>query len=158
LAARSTAAAFEAIGARTLRFRPADKRLYHASMIAASNFLCTLDALALDLAEAGGLTVEQALPLIATLQSGALGTIAERGPARALTGPIERGDAATCATLVEQVKAYGATDPAFRARVEPLLMALGRATIQLARRKHDDDREDGADLAAVEAVFAEPQG
>lgn len=150
--------AFEAIGARTLRFRPANKRLYHASMIAASNFLCTLDALALDLAEAGGLSAEQALSLIATLQSGALGTIAEQGPARALTGPIERGDSATCATLVEQVKAHGATDESFRTRVEPLLMALGRATVQLARRKQGEDRADRADLAAVEAVFAEPHG
>ncbi len=147
--------AFEAMGARTLRFQPDNKRLYHASMIAASNFLCTLDALALDLAEAAGLSAEQALPLIATLQSGALGTIAEQGPIRALTGPIERGDSATCATLVEQVRAHGASDEAFRARVEPLLMALGRATIELARRKHLREPADGPDLAAVETAFAE---
>ncbi|MBY6205790.1 DUF2520 domain-containing protein [Halomonas denitrificans] len=147
--------AFEAIGARTLRFRPTNKRLYHASMIAASNFLCTLDALALDLAEAGGLTAEQALPLIVTLQSGALGTIAERGPVDALTGPIERGDSATCATLVEQVRAHAAKDEAFRFRVEPLLMALGRATVGLARRKHGEDPAGGPGLDAIGTVFEE---
>lgn len=128
--------AFEAIGGRALRFSPVDKRLYHAAMISASNFLCTLDALALDLAEAGGLEREQAAALVTTLQHGALGTIAEQGPERALTGPIERNDAATCAALARTVRDRAAHDEEFRARVDPLFRSLSLATVELARRKH----------------------
>lgn len=144
--------AFEAIGARTVRFRPGNKRLYHAAMIAASNFLCTLDRLALDLAEAGGMPAEQALPLIRTLQDGALATIAEQGPTRALTGPIERGDPTTCGTLADAVRAEGGADPAFRQRVEPLLRALALATVALAQDKHPDR---ATDWDAVRSAFEE---
>lgn len=142
--------AFEAIGARTLRFAPSDKRLYHAAMISASNFLCTLDQLSEDLAVAAGLDVGDARRLIATLQSGALETIADRGGAAALTGPIERGDAATCAALMNRVRAHAGTDVTFRARVLPLLRALAGATLDLAQRKQP---ERDAELEALRTLF-----
>lgn len=144
--------AFEAIGGRVIRFLPDNKRLYHAAMISASNFLCTLDAFALDLAEAGGLKREQAAALVTALQQGVLGTIAEQGPERALTGPIERHDSATCAALADSVRQRGKDDPAFRARVEPLFRALTDATVELARRKHAG-RDDEWD--ALGRLFAE---
>ena len=138
--------AFEAIGARTLRFEPDDKRLYHAAMIAASNFLCTLDQLAEDLAVAGGLPVADARRLITALQAGALDTIAERGGSGALTGPIERGDAATCSAMMERVRARAAG-------LEPLFAALATATVELARHRRPD-RSDGLD--ALRRLFEEP--
>ncbi|NKI34451.1 DUF2520 domain-containing protein [Wenzhouxiangella sp. XN79A] len=144
--------AFEAIGARTLRFRPDDKRLYHAAMIAASNFLCTLDQLAEDLAVAGGLAAGDARRLIATLQAGALDTIAERGGAGALTGPIERGDAATCAAMMDRIRARAGDDEAFGRQVLPLLAVLAGSTVDLARRRHPDRAES---LEALRALFEE---
>lgn len=146
---------FEAIGARIMRFDPADKRLYHAAMISASNFLCTLDQLAEDLAVAGGLDPAQARPLIATLQAAALGTIAERGGVAALTGPIERGDVATCEAMVERIRSTSAADPQFASRVEPLFAALASATVELARRKHPE-RADAFDR--LHHVVAEHEG
>ena len=127
---------FEAIGARTLRFAPSDKRLYHAAMIAASNFLCTLDQLAEDLAVAGGLGAPEARRLIASLQSGALDTISERGATVALTGPIERGDAATCEAMLDRIRARAEHDETFAAQVLPLFALLAGSTVDLAKRKH----------------------
>lgn len=141
---------FEAIGARTLRFAPEDKRLYHAAMIAASNFLCTLDQLAEDLAVAGGLRAADARRLIASLQSGALDTISDRGAIAALTGPIERGDRATCEAMMERIRARAGQDGDFAARVLPLLASLAGATVDLAQRKHPD-RE--ASLESLRTLF-----
>lgn len=121
---------FEAIGARCERFAPRDKRLYHAATIAASNFLNVLDDLALKLAEAGGLERSRALPLLAALQRNALASIERAGPEQSLTGPIERGDTETVGRL--RTALAGGVGPAER----DLFDALGRATADLAARKH----------------------
>lgn len=120
---------FEALGMRTRRFAPTDKRLYHAAMIAASNFLATLDALALDLAESAGLDSDTGLALLCDLQRSALATIEGLGPVRALTGPFERGDRATVARLLDAARQL---PPDARA----LFAALAQATEALAARKH----------------------
>jgi len=127
--------AFEAIGARPSRFRPTDKRRYHAAAIAASNFLNVLDQLALDLAESAGLRRAQALDLIVSLQRAALDNIAATGPAASLTGPIERGDLATCRRLAGVL----ADAPGDRRGVLP---AMARAAADLADRKHAANRYD----------------
>lgn len=130
--------AFEAIGARVLRFVARDKRLYHAATIAASNFLCTLDQLALDLASTGGLERDQALALIVALQRAALDSIGENGPTRALTGPIERGDVETIRRLVDHVERAGRDPASPIAGSLPVFRELGRATVRIAERRHPD--------------------
>ena len=127
--------AFEAIGAETMRFVPLDKRRYHAATIAASNFLNVLDELALGLAESAGLETQQALKVIAALQRTGLANIEQAGPLQALTGPIERGDRAVCERLVRTPGVAG----------NDLFLALARATVDLADRKHgkrSDSRND----------------
>lgn len=125
--------AFRAIGAQAQAFTPVDKRMYHAATIAASNFLNALDALALALAERGGLARAQALPMIASLQRIALANIERDGPARALTGPIERADQAAVESLAQAVSnlADGAD--------QRLFAALGQATVRLAGQKRGQD-------------------
>jgi predicted short-subunit dehydrogenase-like oxidoreductase (DUF2520 family) len=120
--------AFEAIGAVASRFRPTDKRCYHAAAIAASNFLNVLDDLALRLAEAGGLERELALPVLVSLQRIALDSIEQVGPASSLTGPIERGDAATCGRLAEVLRKAPGDE-------ERTLLSLARSTVRVAERK-----------------------
>lgn len=121
-------AAFAAIGAETMRFRPVDKRRYHAATIAASNFLNVLDDLALRLAESAGLAPEKALKVIVALQRAGLANIERAGPVQALTGPIERGDRAVCERLARTPGVEG----------DELFMALARATVNLADRKHGE--------------------
>lgn len=121
--------AFAAIGARTHRFEPTDKRLYHAAMIAASNFLAVIDALALDLAEAGGVERELAAELLIALQRTALDNIEQLGPVQALTGPIERADRASAMRLAAAARSLPTAD-------RESFLALARATARLAERKH----------------------
>lgn len=118
--------AFAAIGAEAMRFCPVDKRRYHAATIAASNFLNVLDDLALALAESAGLAPDQALKVIVALQRAGLANIERVGPVQALTGPIERGDRDMCERLAGTPGVSG----------DELFMALARATVALADRKH----------------------
>jgi predicted short-subunit dehydrogenase-like oxidoreductase (DUF2520 family) len=68
-----------------------DRVAYHAAASIASNFLVTLEAAAEQLAESAGLDRAALVPLVrATVENWA-----SLGPARALTGPIARGDEQT---------------------------------------------------------------
>jgi predicted short-subunit dehydrogenase-like oxidoreductase (DUF2520 family) len=124
-------------------------------MISASNFLCTIDQLAEDLAVAGGVPPEQARLLLSTLQTGALETIAQRGGAASLTGPIERGDLATCEAMMSRIRARANEDATFSDRVLPVLSALAGATVSLAQRKQPEDADR---LELLRAVFEERAG
>ena len=119
--------AFEAIGAVASRFRPVDKRRYHAATISASNFLNVLDELALELAAASGMERGQALALIVSLQRAALDDIERVGPTASLTGPIERGDRAMCERLASLLQNADGAET---------LLALARRAVDLADRKH----------------------
>jgi predicted short-subunit dehydrogenase-like oxidoreductase (DUF2520 family) len=68
-----------------------DRPAYHAAASIASNFLITLEAAAERLAATAGVPRTALVPLVrATVENWA-----SEGPARALTGPIARGDEAT---------------------------------------------------------------
>lgn len=82
---------------------------YHAAASIASNFLVTLEAAAEQVASGAGLSAEQARALFAPLVARTVENWARKGPARALTGPIARGDEATVA---RQRAAVAATAPA----------------------------------------------
>jgi len=131
--------AFAAIAARIHRFAPADKRLYHAATIAASNFLAVIDALALDLAEAGGVDPELASLLLFTLQRTALENIQQFGPTEALTGPIERGDRRAVGRLAAAARNLPMAQ-------QECFFALARATVRLAERKHGADKRPADEL------------
>jgi predicted short-subunit dehydrogenase-like oxidoreductase (DUF2520 family) len=84
--------------ARTLGMRAAvvpdeDRALYHAAASMASNYVVTLAAAAERLAEAAGIDRALLTPLVRA----AIENWATEGAARALTGPIARGDDATAA-------------------------------------------------------------
>jgi predicted short-subunit dehydrogenase-like oxidoreductase (DUF2520 family) len=70
-----------------------DRPAYHAAASIASNFLVTLEAMAERLAATTGVGRELLVPLVrATVDNWAA-----LGPARALTGPVARGDELTVA-------------------------------------------------------------
>jgi predicted short-subunit dehydrogenase-like oxidoreductase (DUF2520 family) len=113
-----------ALGLRPLVLADADRTAYHAAASIASNFLVTLEAWA-----------EQLLPgdreLLAPLVRATVENWAAQGPARALTGPIARGDAATVA---RQRAAVAVLTP----ERLPLWDALAAATGDLAGRRAGD--------------------
>ena len=83
------------IGARPKHVGDRDRVLYHAAAVFASNFLDVVVWEAVRLLGEIGWTDEDASKALLPLVEGAVANIRKRGPVRALTGPIRRGDAET---------------------------------------------------------------
>lgn len=71
----------------------AQKSLYHAGAVVASNYLVVLASLAVDLFGEAGIKGEEALASLLPLMRGTLYNLDQVGLPQALTGPIARGDA-----------------------------------------------------------------
>ena len=112
-AARTRLARFaRSIGGEPLRVKSGRKALYHAGAVFASNYVVSVLEAALRLFEAAGVKRSAALKALATLAEGTLANVRAVGIPAALTGPIERGDAATVrrhvADIIERIpRLYG---------------------------------------------------
>jgi predicted short-subunit dehydrogenase-like oxidoreductase (DUF2520 family) len=109
--------AFTAIGARCFDVASADKLLYHAAAVFATNFLPVLQSVAEDLWHSTGVPAELIPPLRASLLRNAVANITALGPKAALTGPAARGDTEAIARQGEAVSAW---DPQTGAAYEAL--------------------------------------
>jgi len=85
------------LGARPVRLEGVDRALYHAAAVFASNHLVALAAAAARLWAAAGLPPGEGRRALSPLLLAAARNVAEQDFARALTGPIARGDTATVA-------------------------------------------------------------
>jgi predicted short-subunit dehydrogenase-like oxidoreductase (DUF2520 family) len=111
-----------ALGLTPVEVAEEDRAAYHAAASIASNFLITLEAAAERLAAGAGVPRRLLVPLVrATVENWAA-----LGSARALTGPVARGDEAT-------VSAQRAAVAARAPELSPLFDALLEATRALAR-------------------------
>lgn len=121
--------AFNAIGARCFDVASADKLLYHAAAVFATNFLPVLQATAEDLWQSTGMPAELIPTLRASLLRNAVANITSLGPQAALTGPAARGDTAAIARQGAAVAQWDvATGDAYG--------ALSTLALRLAQRKH----------------------
>jgi len=105
------------LGLEPFELDDAERALYHAGAVVASNFLVTLHRAAADLVEAAGAPPEALVPLMRRVIENDF----------ELTGPIERGD-------WETVEANLAAIRERRPQLEPLYRALADATEALAVR------------------------
>lgn len=118
--------AFERIGARVLEIAPALKALYHAGGVFSCNYLVALLEQALRAHERAGLPREAALAAIEPMVRETVDAVFARGPARALTGPIARGDVETVRRQLAAVEAWDAAAGA-------LYRNLGLVAVDLAQ-------------------------
>ncbi len=81
-----------ALGANSFTIPTDAKTLYHASAVVASNYLVTLEDFALRLLMETGLDESRAYEILEPLIQGTLANVKNKGCARALTGPVARGD------------------------------------------------------------------
>ncbi|PKM81400.1 MAG: DUF2520 domain-containing protein [Firmicutes bacterium HGW-Firmicutes-14] len=109
-----------------------DKPMYHLGACIASNYLVTLIHSAVRAYRHIGMTGEQAVEALMPLIKGTLANIAELGPARALTGPVARGDLGTVSRHLEAIEAW---DPG----LADLYKTLGRYTVKVAVEKKSLD-------------------
>jgi predicted short-subunit dehydrogenase-like oxidoreductase (DUF2520 family) len=87
--------AFEKIGAKVFDIPPDSKPVYHAGGVFACNYLVALIEAALRAHEKAGIPRAASLKALEPMVRETVDAIFDKGPAKALTGPISRGDAAT---------------------------------------------------------------
>ncbi len=83
------------LGARPRHVGDAERVLYHAAAVYASNYTDVVFAEAVRLLTEIGWSETEGVAALMPLAEGALANIGRRGPVGALTGPIRRGDAET---------------------------------------------------------------
>ena len=118
-----------ALGGEPLSLDAAAKPLYHAAAVVACNYLVALEDAAAQLMAAAGLDPARGLQMLLPLVRGSVEALATlETPAAALTGPVERGDAAT---VERHLVALARDTP----HLLPLYREMGRVTLALAERK-----------------------
>jgi predicted short-subunit dehydrogenase-like oxidoreductase (DUF2520 family) len=102
------------------------KSLYHLSACILSNYLVTLIDCGLAALGKSGISPGEGFQAMRPLIEGTLSNIARMGPAKALTGPIARGDAGTIRRHLEALNAPGLED------IDSLYRQMGLQTLKLA--------------------------
>lgn len=120
----------------------ADKTLYHASAVLACNYLAALLDASILLAGKAGVRPKVAHAALGPLVHATVDNVLSMGPARALTGPIARGDAGTVARHVRAIRRHARA-------LENLYAVLGQWTVGLARRKGTLGRAAAAKIARL---------
>ena len=118
---------FNGLGAQCFDLAAADKLLYHAGAVFATNFLPVLQDLAEQLWQQSGMPSALAMHMRATLLNNAVNNIVKLGPQAALTGPAARGDTAL-------VAAQGDALLRWDAQAGAAYQALSQLASQLAQR------------------------
>jgi predicted short-subunit dehydrogenase-like oxidoreductase (DUF2520 family) len=85
------------LGGYAIRIGAADRVPYHIAAVLASNYVVALLGAAIALWEGFGVPADAARDALMPLVRASVENVARVGPARALTGPVARGDAGTIA-------------------------------------------------------------
>lgn len=133
---------FEQLGAHVVVIDPAAKTLYHAASVLVCNGLTALMEAGLRTYESAGLERAIAQPMMEPLVRETLDNVFRLGTARALTGPVARGDAVV---LERQLAAL----TAFDGRIAGAYRALNRLALELARQQGGVSPEKLATVADV---------
>jgi len=120
----------------------ADRVLYHAAAVMASNYAVTLVKLASDLWGDFGISQTRAVAALLPLIRGTIHNIETVGLPDCLTGPVSRGD---IGTVSKHLTALDVAAPG----IATTYRELGRQTIPLALEKGKIDEPRAAKLAAV---------
>jgi predicted short-subunit dehydrogenase-like oxidoreductase (DUF2520 family) len=129
----------DALGARAVEIPPGAKPRYHAAAVFAANFPTVLAALAADLMRDAGIAPDASRDAVLSLMRAAVENLQRRDPARALTGPVARGDVETVRRHLEALADDEGALAAYR--------VLSAVALQLAR-------EVGTDQARLDRVLA----
>jgi predicted short-subunit dehydrogenase-like oxidoreductase (DUF2520 family) len=112
------------LGARPRGVDDAERAVYHAAAVFASNYLVALAGVAVGLLKRIGWNEREAVDGLIPLMRGAIAEVERRGPVAALTGPIRRGDSDTVAMHLE---ALGG------GRTADLYRMLGQIALEIAK-------------------------
>jgi predicted short-subunit dehydrogenase-like oxidoreductase (DUF2520 family) len=133
------------LGAKPRGVSEAERVVYHAAAVFASNYLVALAGEAVELLRAIGWTERDAVAGLVPLMQGALAEVARRGPIAALTGPIRRGDVETVTRHLEALAGLDSSSRRGGGRKADVYRMLGRTALEIAKKA-------GLDSAAAERV------
>ncbi|MBJ6800058.1 Rossmann-like and DUF2520 domain-containing protein [Geomonas propionica] len=119
---------FSAIGGKIFNIDPRFKTIYHAGSVLACNYLTALLEAGLRAFEKGGVPRETALLVMEPLVRGTVDNVFRAGTARALTGPIARGDAGVVARQLDALESYDG-------QLALIYRALGSVALELSRER-----------------------
>ena len=120
------------LGAKPKRVDDAQRAVYHAAAVFASNYVVSLLAEAISLLEGSGWSAKDAVQGLVPLAEGAVDNVRKRGPIAALTGPIRRGDAATIRRHLTALAELDAQTGG--ARKTDLYRMLGSVALEIAQQ------------------------
>ncbi|MEJ2039675.1 MAG: DUF2520 domain-containing protein [Desulfosarcinaceae bacterium] len=121
------------------------KSLYHLAACIFSNYLTTIIDMGMSALGKSGIDPQQGFTAMLPLIQGSIDNIAAIGPAKALTGPIARGDASTIARHLETLSAQDLE------QLKKSYAFLGLQTLELARREILTDQDKAE---AIRKLFA----
>jgi len=122
------------LGARPFRLEGVDRALYHAAAVMASNLVVALMGSATRLWELAGLEASSGRQALSPLLLAAARNISQLDLAKALTGPVARGDVATVERHLAALEADPELAKVYRLlSAELLRLALGHDATTLAR-------------------------
>jgi predicted short-subunit dehydrogenase-like oxidoreductase (DUF2520 family) len=111
------------------------KPIYHAGGVFACNYLVALIEAALRAHEKAGIPRAASLSALEPMVRETVDAIFEQGPAKALTGPISRGDAATVKRQLARVREWDANMGELYRGLGLLAVALAEADGRLDARR-----------------------
>ena len=118
----------ESCGNEVLEICSRDKVKYHAAASVLSNHVAAVLDCGYQLLQAAGFSEEQARTFTRQLVLGNVAHVIEEGAVKALTGPIERGDAETVRRHLQVLTA----------EQEEMYRVNGRRLVEIAQRKHPE--------------------
>jgi predicted short-subunit dehydrogenase-like oxidoreductase (DUF2520 family) len=133
--------AFEHIGGRVSEIDPRFKTIYHAASVIVCNYLTALMETGLRCYETAGVSRDTASATIEPIVRETIDNVFRLGSARALTGPIARGDDAVVQRHLDALSAWDT-------RVASIYRDLATVALDLARERGEADR-DALDRIAV---------
>jgi len=104
------------------------KALYHAALSFSSNYLTTLEAIAIEMLTETGISRQNALALLMPLIQGSVDTLANCSLPDALTGPMSRGDVKTIEKHLHAMEGGAESH-------QQIYKMMGLETLKLARAK-----------------------
>jgi predicted short-subunit dehydrogenase-like oxidoreductase (DUF2520 family) len=135
--------AFDKIGAKVFDIASESKPVYHAGGVFACNYLVALIEAALRAHEKAGIPRAASLTALEPMVRETVDAIFDKGPAKALTGPISRGDAATVRRQLALVRSWDR-------EMGELYRELGMLALALAE---SDGRIEGGRVAELRGAL-----
>ncbi len=123
--------AFAKIGAKVVFISPGLKPIYHSGGVFACNYLVALIEAALRAHEKTGIPRATSLKALEPMVRETVDAIFDKGPERALTGPISRGDVATVRRQLAMVRGWDAEMGGLYRGLGLLAVALAEADLRL---------------------------